>query len=57
MLDQLQKQAHRIEDVSKEEHKILTELHPNVEAIKQNVSEVSEKVAKVEGAVGDRTAS
>ena len=57
MLEQLQKQAHRIEGVAKEEHKILAELHPNVEAIKEHVSAVSEKVAEVKGAVDDRSGS
>ena len=44
MLNQLQEQAHRIEKVSKEEHEILTELHPTVQKIEKGIDEVSEKV-------------
>jgi hypothetical protein len=51
VLDQLREQGRRIEKVAKEEHAILTELHPNVEAIQKEVGEVSEKVARVEGTV------
>lgn len=52
MLDQLRKQGQRIESISKEEHAILRELHPNVEAIQKGVDEVSEKMERVEGANG-----
>jgi septal ring factor EnvC (AmiA/AmiB activator) len=48
MLDQLQRQAHRIEKVSKEEHEILTELHPKVQKIEKGIDEVSEKVTPTE---------
>ena len=48
MLDQLQQQAHRIEKVSKEEHEILTELHPKVQDIQKGIDEVSEKVTPTE---------
>ena len=54
VLDQLREQAQRIEKVAKEEHAILTELHPNVEAIQKEVGEVSEKVTRVEDTVDDQ---
>jgi hypothetical protein len=54
VLDQLREQAQRIEKVAKEEHAILTELHPNVEAIQKEVGEVSEKVTRVEGTVDNQ---
>lgn len=38
LLEQLQKQGHRIENVSKEEHEILKELHPTVQKIEETVS-------------------
>ncbi len=50
MLEQLRKQGQRIESISQEEHAILTELHPHVEAIQKGVDEVSEKVERVEKA-------
>jgi len=43
-LEQLQKQARRIEDISKAEHEILTDLHPSVQKIAQGVDQVSEKI-------------
>ena len=49
VLAQLGKQAQRIEKISKEEHAILSELHPNVESIQKSVDEVSDKVARVKG--------
>ena len=52
VLEQLTSQAHRIEDISRQEHALLAEVHPNVEAIQKGVVEVSEKVARVEGTVG-----
>jgi hypothetical protein len=52
VLDQLTSQAHRIEEISRQEHALLTQVHPNVEAIQKGVDEVSEKVARVEGTVG-----
>ena len=51
MLDQLQKQAERIEKISKEQHAILAEVHPNVELIQKTVDEVSDDVARVKGKV------
>lgn len=38
MLKQLRQQAHRIENVSKEEHQILKELHPAVQKIEETVA-------------------
>ena len=51
VLDQLRKQAERIEKISKEQHAILAEVHPNVESIQQTVDEVSDDVARVKGKV------
>jgi len=51
VLDQLMSQAGRIEEISRQEHALLTEVHPNVEAIQKGVDEVSQKVARVEGTV------
>jgi hypothetical protein len=38
VLEQLRKQGHRIESVSKEEHELLKELHPTVQKIEETVS-------------------
>jgi hypothetical protein len=43
-LKQLQKQASRIEDISKAEHEILSDLHPSVQKIEKGVDEVSDKI-------------
>ena len=51
VLDQLRKQAARIEKISKEQHAILSEVHPNVESIQKTVDEVSDDVARVKGRV------
>lgn len=56
VLEQLMMQAQRIEGMSRQEHAILAEVHPNVEAIQKGVSEVSEKVARVEGTVAEQHA-
>lgn len=48
VLEELRGQARRIEKISKEEHAILSELHPNVEAIQKGMDQVSEKVTRVE---------
>ena len=48
VLEQLQKQARRIEHISKAEHDILTELHPSVQKIEKDLDEVSEKVTPVD---------
>jgi hypothetical protein len=45
VLSELTTQARRIEEISRQEHALLTEVHPNVEQIKKGVDEVSEKVA------------
>ena len=56
VLEQLTSQAHRIEEISRQEHALLAQVHPNVEAIQKGVDEVSEKVARVEGNVGEQQA-
>jgi iron-sulfur cluster repair protein YtfE (RIC family) len=43
-LKQLQEQARRIEEVSKAEHEILTDLHPSVQKIEQDLGAVSQKI-------------
>jgi hypothetical protein len=53
VLMQLTTQAHRIEEISRQEHAILAEVHPNVEAIQKGVDQVSEKVTRVEGSVAE----
>ena len=50
-LEQLAQQTRRIEEISKEEHAILTDLHPNVEATQHGVEEVSQKVRNGERSV------
>ena len=57
VLEQLRKQGQRVEDISHEEHAILSELHPNVEAIQKGVDEVSEKVERVENGDGRQAAA
>ena len=54
VLDQLRKQAQRIEKISKEEHAILSEVHPNVESIQKRVDEVSDEVTRVKGKVEEQ---
>ena len=54
VLDQLRKQAQRIEKISKEEHAILSEVHPNVESIQKRVNEVSDEVTRVKGKVEEQ---
>jgi archaellum component FlaC len=54
VLDQLRQQAHRIENISKEEHAILSELHPNVESIQKSVDEVSDEVTRVKGKIEEQ---
>lgn len=56
VLEQLTSQAHRIEEISRQEHALLAQVHPNVEAIQKGVDEVSEKVARAEGTVGEQQA-
>jgi hypothetical protein len=51
VLSELAEQAQRIEELSKEEHAILAQVHPNVEAIQQGVDQVAAKVQRVEGRV------
>jgi hypothetical protein len=57
VLDGLTSQAHRIEEISRQEHALLTEVHPNVEAIQKGVDEVSQTVARVEGTVASGEAT
>ena len=45
VLAQLRRQAERIEKLSKEEHRLLTELHPTVKSIEKGVQDVSDSVA------------
>ena len=54
VLDQLRKQAQRIEKISNEEHAILSEVHPNVESIQKRVDEVSDEVTRVKGKVEEQ---
>lgn len=44
LLLELRDQARRIEDVSKAEHDILTDLHPSVQKIEKDLDEVSGKI-------------
>ena len=54
VLDQLREQAQRIEKISKEEHAILSEVHPNVESIQKRVDEFSDEVTRVKGKVEEQ---
>jgi hypothetical protein len=42
MLEELQEQAHSIEELSREEREILKELHPTVQKIEEDVDQVKE---------------
>ena len=42
VLKELQQQARSIEELSKEEHEILNELHPTVQKIEEGVDQVKE---------------
>ncbi len=42
MLKELKQQAHSIEELSREEHEILKELHPAVQKIEEGVDQVKE---------------
>jgi hypothetical protein len=42
VLKELQQQAHSIEELSREEHEILKELHPTVQKIEAGVDRVKE---------------
>lgn len=52
MLEQLREQAHRIEQVSVEEHALVKELHPAVQNIEKVVGEVAESAGRIEGSSG-----
>jgi hypothetical protein len=41
-------------DISKEEHAILSEVHPNVESIQKRVDEVSDEGTRVKGKVEEQ---
>jgi hypothetical protein len=45
MLKELHDVAKRIETLSKIEHDLIQEVHPNVEEIKEHVKDVSDKVS------------
>jgi len=53
VLTELAEQARRIEELSKKEHDILGEVHPNVEAIQQGVDKVAAKIERVEGRISN----
>ena len=42
MLEELQQQARYIEELSREEHEILKQLHPTVQKIEEGVDQVKE---------------
>ena len=42
VLNELQQQAHSIEELSREEREILKQLHPTVQKIDENVDQVKE---------------
>jgi len=46
MLAELQEQNERIERVSKEEHRILSELHPTVRKMEKDLDEVAVKTGQ-----------
>jgi hypothetical protein len=47
MLDDLHKQGKRIEELSRVEHDLIKEVHPNVAEIKERVEAVNDAVAEV----------
>lgn len=47
MLDDLHRQARRIEEFSRAEHELIKEVHPNVTEIKERVAEVADAVDAV----------
>jgi len=49
MLKELHDVTKRIEKLSKAEHDLIREVHPNVEEIKEHVKDVSDKVGQSEG--------
>ena len=44
LLNQLQEQGRRIEQLSKEEHKLIREVHPQVSEINENMRDVANAV-------------
>src|SRR3989440_661610 len=57
MLKELHDVTKRIEKLSKIEHDLIREVHPNVEEIKESVKDVSDKVSQSEGRASARPAS
>src|SRR2546423_2231592 len=57
MLKELHDVTKRIEKLSKVEHDLIREVHPNVEEIKESVKDVSDKVSQSEGRASARPAS
>ena len=57
MLKELHDVTKRIEKLSKVEHDLIREVHPNVEEIKEHVKGVSDKVSQSEGGPSARPAS
>ena len=57
MLKELHDVTKRIEKLSKVEHDLIREVHPNVEEIKEHVKDVSDKVSQSEGRASARPAS
>ena len=53
VLAELAEQTCRIEELSKKEHDILGEVHPNVEKIQHGVDQVAAKVERVEGRIAN----
>jgi hypothetical protein len=53
VLEELAEQACRIEELSKKEHAILGQVHPNVEKIQHGVDQVAAKVERVEGRIAN----
>src|SRR5205085_9870473 len=57
MLKELHDVTRRIEKLSKVEHDLIRQVHPNVEEIKESVKDVSNKVSQSEGRASARPAS
>ena len=44
LLTELREQGQRIEDLSKEEHKLIKQVHPKVEEIREGVAEATKAI-------------
>lgn len=44
LLKELREQGQRIEDLSKEEHKLIKQVHPKVEEIREGVAEATKAI-------------